>query len=251
MRDLGELVRPLLTVFAEQVGPGEVVSLKTLALVVAVRGPVALGVELGKRGVGSGQVLKPVPAVGDRRVAGGRADAVDPVRPEQPPCGIDQPPLPLVLLGAKVARCLQLRPGLVAAVSIPVFGAGVVGQVRRLFSETPAEILDGFRLARPVLVDELPEAVDQGEEIRRVHAEPLGSGAAGADVVDLERVDLGRAAHEDKQLVDVGGVDAAFLGHSAREAAHAKQLFGQLRRQRALECQLEGLLRFWLQADRL
>ena len=175
--------------------------------------------------------------------------AVDAVGPEQAALGVHEPPLPLALFHAEAARGRQLRPGLPAAVLIPVARPGVAGQVLGFGFLSRGEVGGRVDLAGPVLMDVLAEGVDQGKQFGGVGRRRLVIRAAGPDVGDQKAVIGLGTRDEDQELIDVGRVDAALLAPSAREPAHAKQFPPQSLGHFPGHHHAQGLLLGGLQAD--
>ena len=215
MGDLGKVVGPILAVLAQEIGPAEIVrAIRTMVLVISVRGPGASAVERRKGRTILRQPLPVMLAVADGRIVA-LPHAVDAVRPEQPPFRIDQPPLTLVFHDAEKAGRFELRPGGPAAVLIAVRRAGMRGEVFLFRLAMCNELFQRVRLARPVPVDVLTEFVDEGTERPGVDKLDL---AAGANVSDLDGVIDARFAYEDKDLSDVRRIELAGM---RRRSSHA------------------------------
>ena len=225
----GRPALPLVAVFAQQVGPGEVEGLVALALVVAVRGP-----QPGRRTAASGE-----PGRADRQTSASRSvmGVALSDRTQSMPCDQNSRPsgstshhLPCVFR-AEAARGLQLRPGLPAAVLVPVRGPGWRGQVG-LFG-----LLASGRSPRPRGSCRASPCGRTGRR-RRSGEEGFSRPAAGRPACEppartlatSESMVAAGLGHEDQQLVDVARVDPPLLAPSSRIAAHAEEFASQTRR---------------------
>ena len=199
MHDVGVFVAPRFAVLASQVGLQEGVGAWALALVVAVARAAIAREEFAEDGVVLiRHFLEPLASVVERRDPPG-ADAIEPEREKEATFGVDKPPLAGVFLGPEEPRGLELRPvGPPAVLRSPVRPRVALERLDLLASAS-GEVVLAVRLARPVAMLVLPEAIDEREE--------LGGdiGAVGVsretatrrDVVDREGAFFGRFGHED------------------------------------------------------
>ena len=159
-----------------------------------------------------------------------RAHAHRPVRPEQTPLRIDQPPPAVDLLHAEIAGGLQLRAGGPTAVAVPVGRARMPGQVLLFLDAALGKLALGADLARPVAMNILPELVDERKHLlaRRVGQ---SRGLALGDNGRHGNGRLGRQRGDEKSHAgNLRGVNASASCQLRRKTAHGKQPLGQGRR---------------------
>ena len=174
MGALAHKLAPLLAILAPSVGLGEAeadVGKMRGILVEAMRaGPLVSPEEAAEHGIVLiRHPLEVLLAEPDSRLSA-NAHAVHAVREEEPAVWVHEPPLAVHLLGAEEPRGLQLRTLRPAA---PLVGAGnralpVRGEPGLLRAPRLLKVLLVMHLPRPVVVLELPEAVHERQERRRV-----------------------------------------------------------------------------------
>ena len=164
---------PLFPVFSENVGGGKVVRFFYPALLIVGNEQFVLrGVEKRERIVFLREIFKVEFPVVEGRYRRRRGDSDYPVRPEQIPVRVYQPPFAVDFLRAEVAGCLVLSAAGPTSETVAICGAGLFSEFFLLFFCGFFQFGVGVYFAGPFPEFKLPVFVHEREKFLLAHIKP-------------------------------------------------------------------------------